>query len=85
MCGRLIFVFIRVLFVYTDSSPELCTKLNLMQCYMEKRVVKKEEGATGQQFAELLCDFMFKRVFGSEANKDLLISFLNVLLEDAGD
>lgn len=53
-----------------------------MQCYMEKTVVKKEAGATGQQFAELLCDFMFKRVFGSEANKDLLISFLNVLLED---
>ena len=34
-----------------------------MQCYMEKTVVKKEAGATGQQFAELLCDFMFKRVF----------------------
>ena len=49
---------------------------------MEKTIVKKGEGATGQQYAELLCDFMFKRVFGSEANKDLLISFLNVLLED---
>ena len=46
-----------------------------MQCYMEKTVVKKEAGATGQQFAELLCDFMFKRVFGSEANKDLLIPY----------
>ncbi|MBR4974723.1 MAG: PD-(D/E)XK nuclease family transposase, partial [Bacteroidales bacterium] len=45
-------------------------------------IVKNVEGPTGQQFAELLCDFMFKRVFGSEANKDLLISFLNVLLED---
>ena len=63
MCGRLIFVFIRVLFVYTDNSVELCSTLNLMQCYMEKTVVKKEAGATGQQFAELLCDFMFKRVF----------------------
>ena len=49
---------------------------------MEKTIVKKGEGRTGQRFAELLCDFMFKRVFGSEANKDLLISFLNVLLED---
>ena len=49
---------------------------------MEQTIVKKGEGKTGQRFAELLCDFMFKRVFGSEANKDLLISFLNVLLED---
>ena len=55
---------------------------NLTQSYMEKTIVKKGDGATGQQFAELLCDFMFKRVLGSEANKDLLISFLNVLLED---
>ena len=26
----------------------------------------------GQKYAELLCDFMFKRLFGSEANKDVL-------------
>ena len=43
---------------------------------------KKEETGTGQQYAELLCDFMFKRLFGSEANKDVLIGFLNMLLED---
>ena len=49
---------------------------------MEKSNVRKVKGATGQQYAELLCDFMFKRLFGSEANKDVLISFLNVLLED---
>lgn len=35
-----------------------------------------------QVYAELLCDFMFKRLFGSEANKDVLISFLNMILED---
>lgn len=33
-------------------------------------------------YAELLCDFMFKRLFGSEANKDILIGFLNMLLDD---
>ena len=49
---------------------------------MEKSNARKVKGATGQQYAELLCDFMFKRLFGSEANKDVLISFLNVLLED---
>ena len=38
--------------------------------------------ATGKKYAELLCDFMFKRIFGSEANKDVLISFLNMVLED---
>ena len=42
----------------------------------------KTDGATGQQYAELLCDFMFKRLFGSEANKDVLIGFLNMLLKD---
>ena len=47
-------------------------------------MVKKNvnEGKSGQKYAELLCDFMFKRVFGSEDNKDVLIDFLNMLLED---
>ena len=35
-----------------------------------------------KKYAELLCDFMFKRLFGSQANKDVLIGFLNMLLED---
>lgn len=37
----------------------------------------------GQVYAELLCDFMFKRLFGSEENKDVLIGFLNILMHDA--
>ena len=49
---------------------------------MEEIEVKNEDNKSRQKFAELLCDFMFKRLFGSEANKDVLISFLNVLLED---
>ena len=40
------------------------------------------EKKSGQKYAELLCDFMFKRLFGSEANKDVLIGFLNMILED---
>ena len=51
-------------------------------CDMEEKKVKNDEKKSRQKFAELLCDFMFKRLFGSEANKDVLISFLNVLLED---
>lgn len=40
------------------------------------------ERVSKQIYAELLCDFMFKRLFGSVANKDVLIGFLNMILED---
>lgn len=43
---------------------------------------EKKKGRTGQKYAELLSDFMFKRLFGSEANKDILLEFLNMILED---
>ena len=42
----------------------------------------REKRKDGQVYAELLCDFMFKRLFGSEANKDVLMNFLNMILED---
>ena len=41
-----------------------------------------KEKKSRQKYAELLCDFMFKRLFGSVANKDVLIGFLNMILED---
>lgn len=41
-------------------------------------------GRPGQIYADLLNDFMFKRIFGSEANKDVLIAFLNRMLPDMG-
>ena len=40
-----------------------------------------KKNAEVRGYANLLCDFMFKRVFGSEANKDMLIEFLNMVLE----
>ena len=43
---------------------------------------EKNEKKSGQKYAELLCDFMFKRLFGSESNKDVLIDFLNMILQD---
>ena len=49
---------------------------------MTKNVKKVEGQSSRKKYAELLCDFMFKRMFGSEANKDVLISFLNTILED---
>ncbi|MBQ8484422.1 MAG: PD-(D/E)XK nuclease family transposase, partial [Bacteroidales bacterium] len=45
-----------------------------------EKETKKKDPVRG--YANLLCDFMFKRVFGSEANKDMLIEFLNMVLED---
>ena len=39
---------------------------------MKKNVAKNEGQGSRKKYAELLCDFMFKRLFGSESNKDLL-------------
>jgi hypothetical protein len=47
-----------------------------------KELESAEEKISRQKYAELLCDFMFKRLFGSEANKDVLLEFLNMILED---
>lgn len=49
---------------------------------MDNDVLKNDEVKSGQKYAELLCDFMFKKLFGSEANKDVLIGFLNMLMND---
>ena len=50
---------------------------------MEKKDKIDEQVLLGnKKYAELLCDFMFKRLFGTEANKDVLIRFLNIVLED---
>jgi predicted transposase/invertase (TIGR01784 family) len=49
---------------------------------MATRKNEKKGKTAGKVYAELLCDFMFKRLFGSEANKDVLIGFLNIVLED---
>ena len=34
------------------------------------------ENTGKQEFAELLCDFMFKRLFGSNENKDVPAAFI---------
>ena len=47
-----------------------------------KDLKEMAEKKSRQKYAELLCDFMFKRVFGSESSKDVLIKFLNMILED---
>ena len=50
---------------------------------MKTEQTKAKDGqASGKRYAELLCDFMFKRMFGTDANKDILIGFLNIILED---
>ncbi len=39
----------------------------------------------GERYANFYTDFAFKKYFGTEANKDLLISFLNALLQGQED
>ena len=45
--------------------------------------IEVNEKKSKQPYAELFCDFMFKRLFGSVENKDVLIDFLNMILEDS--
>ena len=54
--------------------------LNLIR--MEETKEEKMTECQEKAYANLLCDFMFKRMFCSEANKDVLIWFLNMVLED---
>lgn len=49
---------------------------------MEDTNEEKKTECHEKAYANLLCDFMFKRMFCSEANKDVLIWFLNMVLED---
>ena len=58
------------------------TRIIFLNFDMTKRICMEQKIVTKQVFAELLNDFMFKRIFGSEENKDVLIAFLNVMLDD---
>ncbi|MBO5815693.1 MAG: Rpn family recombination-promoting nuclease/putative transposase [Bacteroidales bacterium] len=51
---------------------------------MENVIDQETVGLQGIRgnYADLLNDFMFKRIFGSEENKDVLIAFLNRMLKD---
>ena len=42
-------------------------------------------GTATSRYIDFYTDFAFKKIFGTKANKDLLISFLNVLLNLEGD
>ena len=42
-------------------------------------------GTAMSRYMNFYTDFAFKKIFGTEANKDLLISFLNALLDLKGD
>ncbi len=55
---------------------------------MQKQQIKKAKGATEmeveikERYINPYTDFGFKKLFGTELNKDLLISFLNALLKE---
>lgn len=42
-------------------------------------------GIAISRYIDFYTDFAFKKIFGTEANKDLLISFLNGLLQLEGN
>lgn len=68
-------------FCFRYINPvKICTCKKVI--IMEIKTLNDKVLTSRQIYAELLCDFMFKRLFGSEANKDVLIGFLNMLLED---
>ena len=49
---------------------------------MYKDVLKRESMTGEERYINPCTDFGFKKLFGTEMNKDLLISFLNALLDD---
>ena len=59
-------------------------------CFIFAPVTKKQNamcvrGIATSKYINLYTDFAFKKIFGTEANKDILISFLNTFLEFEGD
>ena len=54
----------------------------ITHCVMTK--IEKSETDKLTRYINLLTDFGFKRIFGEEANKDLLIDFLNAALKIEG-
>jgi hypothetical protein len=45
--------------------------------FLSMRKIKKELAVRIGRYIDPLTDFGFKKIFGSEPNKDLLIAFLN--------
>ena len=72
-CGRLIFVFIRVLFCYTDKCAELCTvTLN--------RIAMNEHNEIKPKYVDILSLGGFNAFFGDENNKSAVMTIINELL-----
>ena len=64
-----------VKFFYADNYPELCILLN-------SYIMEKEKNAVMQRYVNLLSNSGFKAVFGDRANKDVVMSVINMLLPD---
>ena len=68
------FFFNRLYFEVSKESSNFAQKNNIMA-----------RGNLIDRYAIFYTDFAFKKLFGTEANKDLLISFLNALLDGKED
>ena len=73
VCGRLIFCFIRILFCYTDSSPELCKVTLKCNAMNENNEIKPK-------YVDILSLGGFNAFFGDENNKSAVMTIINELL-----
>jgi predicted transposase/invertase (TIGR01784 family) len=58
-----------------SQNPYICIKV----LFLQKKIMQHPK------YINPFTDFGFKKIFGEEANKDLLISFLNELLAEQGE
>ena len=68
----------RILFCYTDNSPELCPgTFN----YWIMQSLESKDGPI-QRYVDILSNGGFKALFGDAANKDVVMSIINVFLPE---
>ena len=75
MRSGLILKIIRILFRYADNASELCMVINNDDMSREKNQIM-------QRYVSLLTNSGFKAVFGDRANKDVVMSVINILLPE---
>ena len=68
-----------ILFRYTDNYPELCTHKHLTIRTMQSFETKDE---SIQRYVDILSNGGFKALFGDIANKDVVMSIMNVFLPE---
>ena len=76
-------LFVRNVTALKKSQPKSIENslINFIFALITKPLVTMYEYGSTERYVNFYTDFAFKKFFGTEANKDLLISFLNSLLD----